>query len=92
MDAGMVVLMTLSWGLLLLLVQRSERRRRRVVFVLLLPVAFVIIWYANQRGHQQAALAGFMLALVLNIFFWILIGRYNPVGSSDSIKVLGLDD
>ncbi|NWG16594.1 MAG: hypothetical protein HXY41_08165 [Chloroflexi bacterium] len=92
MDAGMVVLMTLSFGLLLLLVQRSERRRRRTAFVLLLPVAFVVVWYANQRGHQQEALVGFILALALNLFFWVLIGRYNPVGSSDSIKVMGLDD
>jgi hypothetical protein len=31
-------------------------------------------------------------ALVLNLLFWVLIGRYNPTGSSDAIKVLGMDD
>ncbi len=31
-------------------------------------------------------------ALVFNLFFWVLIGRSNPPGSSDSIKVLGMDD
>ncbi len=31
-------------------------------------------------------------ALLLNLLFWILIGRSNPPGSSDSIKVFGMDD
>jgi len=31
-------------------------------------------------------------ALVLNFIFWALIGRYNPPGSSDEIKVIGLKD
>jgi hypothetical protein len=33
-----------------------------------------------------------LTALVLNLIFWVLIGRYNPPGSSDAIKVLGMDD
>jgi len=33
------------------------------------------------------------LALVLNLLFWLLIGRYNPVASSDkNIRVIGMDD
>ena len=31
-------------------------------------------------------------AIVLNIVFWVFIGRSNPPGSSDSIKVLGMND
>jgi hypothetical protein len=31
-------------------------------------------------------------ALIFNLLFWVLLGRYNPPGSSDSIKVLGMDD
>ena len=31
-------------------------------------------------------------ALMFNLFFWVILGRYNPPGSSDSIKVLGMDD
>jgi predicted cobalt transporter CbtA len=31
-------------------------------------------------------------ALIFNLLFWVLIGRSNPPGSSDSIKVLGMDD
>jgi hypothetical protein len=33
-----------------------------------------------------------VVALVVNFLFWLLIGRYNPVGSSEDIQVLGLDD
>ncbi len=31
-------------------------------------------------------------ALVFNLLFWVLIGRSNPPGSSDAIKVYGMDD
>lgn len=92
MDAGMLLLMTLSFGVLLLLMQRSEVKRRKVVIVLLLPVVGIVVHYANARDYLREALIGFLLALVLNGLFWLLIGRYNPVGNSDSIKVLGLDD
>lgn len=32
-----------------------------------------------------------LLAIVVNFLFWALVGRYNPVGSSDSITVIGRD-
>ncbi len=31
-------------------------------------------------------------AIIFNVLFWVLIGRSNPPGSSDSIKVLGMSD
>jgi hypothetical protein len=31
-------------------------------------------------------------AILFNLLFWVLIGRYNPPGSSDDIRVLGLSD
>lgn len=31
-------------------------------------------------------------ALVINLLYWALLGRYNPPGSSDAIKVFGMDD
>jgi predicted cobalt transporter CbtA len=31
-------------------------------------------------------------ALIFNLLFWVFIGRSNPPGTSDSIKVLGMDD
>ena len=33
-----------------------------------------------------------LTAIALNLLFWLFIGRYNPPGSSDDIRVLGLND
>ncbi|MCC7448955.1 MAG: hypothetical protein IT324_16170 [Anaerolineae bacterium] len=33
-----------------------------------------------------------VVAVVFNAIFWVFIGRSNPPGSSDSIKVLGMND
>lgn len=41
--------------------------------------------------HREAWIA-LGLALFLNGSYWVLIGRYNPVGSSDEIQVIGMDD
>jgi hypothetical protein len=35
---------------------------------------------------------GFIFAVVVSFLFWLLVGRYNPVGTSDDIHVLGMDD
>lgn len=85
-------LLILLYTMLFLLIQRSEAKKRRLVLLLLLPIVGLIHWYANLRelgGQSNMALA---TAVVFNLLFWILIGRYNPVGSSDDIQVLGLDD
>ncbi len=92
MDAGTLLLMVLSFGVVLMLIQRAEIKRRRAVVIFLLPAVGLILHYANARGHLREALVGFILALALNFLFWLFVGRYNPVGSSDSIKVLGMDD
>lgn len=92
MDAGTLLLMVLSFGVVLLLIQRAEVKRRLVVVIFLLPAAALVLHYANARGYLREALVGFVLAAVLNGLFWLFVGRYNPVGSSDSIKVLGMDD
>ena len=31
-------------------------------------------------------------AVMVNLVYWALLGRYNPPGSSDAIKVFGMDD
>ena len=49
----------------------------------------VYVWW--YRALWEAVL-GLLIALVLNGLFWVLIGRYNPVSSSDDIRVMGLDD
>jgi K+-sensing histidine kinase KdpD len=92
MDGAAIVLMILAFASVLAMIQRAEKKKRRTVFIFLLPVIFIIVWYANARGYLGEAAVGAIIAAILNFLFWLLIGRYNPVGSSDNIKVLGLDD
>jgi biotin transporter BioY len=41
---------------------------------------------------RQTLTAALAAALLVNLSYWALFGRYNPVGSSDSIKVIGMYD
>lgn len=92
MDTGSLVLLTLSFTILFIIVQRAEASRKRIVrFIVFLLVLF-IAWYAHMTELQSEAVFGFVIGAVLSFLFWLLIGRYNPVGSSDDIRVLGMDD
>ena len=47
------------------------------------------------RFHNIAVTTSFWsvgAALIINFLYWALFGRYNLVGSSDSIRVYGIDD
>jgi hypothetical protein len=51
-----------------------------------------LVWFVGVRQAWGEAFVALLIALFFNLLFWVLIGRYNPVGSSDNIRVLGLDD
>ena len=92
MEFGTFLLLLILIGAPLMFIQRSEPKRRLAVFLLtLIPFELIrrYIWFRDI--HTEAALA-IVIALLVNFFYWALIGRYNPVGSSDRIKVYGLDD
>ncbi len=92
MDAGLLLFLTILISVPLFIIQRSESKRRFVVFLLtLIPLELIrrYVWYRDVHSEAVTAL---IIALVINLLFWALIGRYNPVGSSDRIKVYGLDD
>ena len=93
MNAGVVVLLTFVLGIMVFFIQRAERRRRRLATIIMAGVAYLLWYWAdyNQLGGEFTA--ALLLALFLNLLFWLLIGRYNPVGDSDrDIRVLGMDD
>ena len=92
MDGGLVILLVLSFGTIIFVIQRTEAKRRRIVLFVMFLVLLVLGWLINIRGAWGEAVVGLLIALVLNGLFYILIGRYNPVGSSDDIHVLGMDD
>ena len=92
MDGGLVILLVLSLGTIIFVIQRTEAKRRRIVLVVMFLVLLVLGWLVNIRGAWGEAVVGLLIALLLNGLFYILIGRYNPVGTSDDIHVLGMDD
>ena len=92
MDTGSLILLSLSFTVLFIMVQRAEAKRKRIVRITAILLILFMIWYANATNLQTEALVGFIIAVVISFLFWLFIGRYNPVGSSDSIRVLGMDD
>ena len=92
MQVGILVLLTVAISVLLFLIQRSTAKRRLFVAVLSLIVAELIRRYVFYRDVHTEAWIALFVSLFLNFGFWLFIGRYNPVHSSDEIKVYGLDD
>jgi uncharacterized membrane protein YjjP (DUF1212 family) len=92
MDIAVLILLTLTFSILFLVIQRAERRRRLVVAIIMGFVGLLVQRYANYRALHSEALIAFILAIIFNLLFWIILGRYNPPGSSDDIQVLGMDD
>lgn len=52
--------------------------------------------FVLQHSYEATALPviglAVVAAIVVNLLYWAFFGRYNPVGSSDSIKVIGRYD
>jgi len=93
MNAGVVLLLTIVLGAMLLLIQRAETRRRRLAAFVMAGIAFLLWYWARFRQLGGEFTAALLLAAFLNLLFWLLIGRYNPVGDSEKgIRVLGMDD
>jgi len=94
MQGDYVLLLTLIFSFLLFLIQRTERKARFWVAVLILITAGILLNnFVRYRSLESEGLTALVLALLINFFYWFLIGRYNPVKNSDeSIKVIGMDD
>jgi hypothetical protein len=92
MDLHYLLILTFLIGFLLLLIQRAEPKSRRLVIALTIIPGIFIRNFIRYRDIETEGWVALLLALLLNFLFWVLIGRYNPVPSSDDIRVLGLDD
>ena len=93
MDWNYIGLIALLVALLLVAIQRTEAKRRRLAVILVIPGLLLIRQNAFLKGdlHEETLLA-FAIGIVLSILFWLLIGRYNPVGNDSEVKVIGMDD
>lgn len=92
MNWGSFIILTGWFGMMFLLIQRTEARRRRTVTILMIFAGILtFIWAAGQ--NLSGVLVGAVItAFIFNFLFWLLIGRYNPVGSSEDIRVIRMDD
>ncbi len=93
MQGASILLLTTIFTVLVLIIQRTEAKYRLLVTLLFFGTAGLLLRdFAISRQLEREAWLAFFLGLFLNFLFWVLIGRYNPVHSSDEIQVLGMDD
>ncbi|MCY4069822.1 MAG: hypothetical protein OXG60_00835 [Chloroflexi bacterium] len=93
MDLHYLALISVLVTLLLIMVQRAEPARRRLVagFVVICLLIIRHNTFIKDDLHDETLLA-FILGLILSALFWLLVGKYNPPGTSDEIRVIGMDD
>jgi len=93
MDTGYIALITIIVTLLLILIQRTEKTKRRLAWSFAF-ICFLVIRHNTfiKSDYHEETLIAFIVGFVISGIFWLLIGRYNPVGTSDNIQVMGLDD
>lgn len=93
MDWGLFALLLFGFSLVFFIIQRTEAQKRRIVILTMLVVLELLRRFIVYRDINTEGIIAFLIALILNFLFWAIIGRYNPVKSSDeTIKVYGMDD
>lgn len=72
----------------LLIAQRAEKSRRLFTLAVMLIGLEVVRRYIVYRGWNREGLWAFGAALLINLLFWVLIGRSNPpLDSAEEIEV-----
>lgn len=93
MDVGYIGLITIAVTVLLIMVQRTEKTKRHMTWGIVMICFLVIRHNAFLKGDfHEETLIGFICGIVLSGIFYLLVGKYNPVGTSEDIKVVGMDD
>ncbi|MGB7337640.1 MAG: hypothetical protein WBC91_02025 [Phototrophicaceae bacterium] len=83
----------ITFSFLWILAQRISARHQRMFRIFI--IIFAIGWMSMRLNlFFWEMIFGVIASLVMSFLFWLLIGRYNPVGNEDetAIKVYGLDD
>jgi hypothetical protein len=89
---GTLFLMILVMTAVGLIIQRTEEKKRRGVLIVMGIFMLGVLYFVSLRDFWGGLVLSIVIAGVINLVYWMLVGRYNPVGTSDSIKVLGMDD
>jgi hypothetical protein len=93
MNIENLFLLTLIYGAGLLMFQRTERKRKWLTaLIALLPVGYMTYQWGVLRRQMDVVFWAAGTAFALNLIFWIVWGRRHPPGTSDSIRVIGMED
>jgi hypothetical protein len=92
-DWGYFFNVFIVFSILWIVGQRVAVRHRRGFRIAVILFAALWLWWRFQLFPWEMVWA-LMASLLVSFVFWLLIGRYNPVGNEDDekIKVYGLDD
>ena len=93
MDWSQFFVVFIVFSILWILAQRVSERHQRMFRIFI--VLFAMGWMSMRLNlFFWEMILGITASLVMSFLFWVLIGRYNPVGNKDEdgIKVYGLDD
>lgn len=92
MNTSNLIVLTLIYTALLLMVQRTERKRRLIVALAIPVIGYMTYQWALLKDQRDVLLWSAGIALGLNVVFWLVWGRTHPAGTSDSIKVIGMEE
>jgi len=93
MDTGYIALIATIVTFLMIFVQRTEKTKRRMTWGFAILCFLIIRHNAFLKSDFHAeTLIAFIIGFVISGIFWLFVGKYNPVGNSDEMKVMGLDD
>lgn len=93
MDTSYIILISIAVAILFIILQRTEKTKRRMTWSVIIVCLLVIRHNAFLRGDlHEETLLGVIGGIIISGLFWALIGKYNPAGTSDGIKVIGMDD
>jgi hypothetical protein len=88
-----LILLTLIYSAALLIFQRTERKQKWLAaLIAVLPIGYMTYQWGVLRDQMNVVLWAVGIALLLNVIFWIVWGRRHPPGTSDSIRVIGMED
>jgi hypothetical protein len=93
MNSSNLVLLSLIYIAALMMFQRTERKRKWLTaLIAIAPIGYMTYQWGVLRDQMEVVLWSAGIALAVNLLFWLLWGRRHPPGSTDSIKVIGMED
>lgn len=93
LNTGTLAVLVVCFAFLLWMFQRTASKYLWLTGLLfVLPVGYLLYEWAANLDRTREFLISIGVSILLNVLYWVVYGRKNPVGPSDQIKVVGMDD